>query len=160
MTSAKAESRGSGPEAVPAEAAEFAVAYLRELSPDLRGCALLDADGKLLAASGDDGWHDAAGALLAAADAAGGERADQVHVGTEEGEAFAVRHDGLAMVAVTDRFTLASLVLFDIRTILRDLALGGEVVDRRAIERPARAEPAEGEEADPALGGWPAAEEL
>jgi hypothetical protein len=43
-------------------------------------------------------------------------------VATEDGEAYAVRLAGLAMVAVTDRFALASLVLADMRATLRDLA--------------------------------------
>ena len=68
---------------------------------------------------------EAGAALLEAADAAGGEPAAQVHVATEDGEAFAVRHGGLAMVAVADRFTLASLMIFDMRAVLRDLAGSG-----------------------------------
>ena len=56
-----------------------------------------------------------------AADAAGDEPAGHVHVATEDGEAFAVRHEGCAMVAVTERFTLASLMIFDMRAVLRDL---------------------------------------
>ena len=107
----------------PQAAAEAAVARLREMSADLRGCALLDSDGQALATTGDTGrWGEAGAALLAAADAAGGERAGHVHVGTEDGEAFAVRHGELAMVAVADRFTLASLMIFDMRAVLRDLA--------------------------------------
>ena len=35
---------------------------------------------------------------------------------------FAVRHEGLAAVAVTERFALASLMFFDMRAALRDLA--------------------------------------
>ena len=42
-------------------------------------------------------------------------------MGTEDGEAFGVRHGDLAMVAVADRFTLASLMIFDMRAVLRDL---------------------------------------
>jgi predicted regulator of Ras-like GTPase activity (Roadblock/LC7/MglB family) len=111
---------------VPAEAAETAVARLREMSADLRGCALLGSDGQVLAASGDrDRWAAAAADLLAAADEAGDEPASHVHVATEDGEAFAVREDGLAMVAVTERFTLASLMIFDMRAVLRDLAREG-----------------------------------
>jgi hypothetical protein len=143
---------------VPPEAAEFAVAHMVELSPDLRGCALLDGGGEVLAASGEPGpWREAAAELLAAADRAGAEPAQEVHVGTEDGEAFAIRNGGLAMVAVTDRFSLASLVMFDIRTILRDLARRGEAADRRAG---GRAMPEDGEHGDPAAGGWPAAEEI
>ena len=106
--------------------AERAVARMREMSVDLRGCAVLDSDGRALAASGDpDRWEEAGAAFFAAADAAGEEPASHVHVGTEDGEAFGVRHQGLAMVAVAERFTLASLMIFDMRTVLREMA-GGE----------------------------------
>jgi hypothetical protein len=110
---------------VPAEAAEAAVGRLREMSADLRGCAVLGEGGEVLAATGDaDQWGPAAAALLSAADAAGAEPAGHVHVATEDGEAFAVRHEGLAIVAVSERFTLASLMIFDMRAVLRDLAKG------------------------------------
>jgi hypothetical protein len=113
--------------------AELAVARIGEMSPDLQGCAVLDAAGDAIAASGGGGdWASAGAALLAAADAADGSPAWQVHVATEDGEAFAVREGGLAMVAVANRFTLASLMLFDMRTVLRDLASGNGVPDRRA----------------------------
>jgi hypothetical protein len=96
---------------------------MTEMSVDLRGCAVLDSDGRTLAASGDhERWGPAAGELLAAADAAVDRPASQVHVGTEDGEAFALRFGGFAMVAVAERFTLASLMLFDMRAVLRDLA--------------------------------------
>jgi hypothetical protein len=107
---------------VPEEAAETAVARLREMSADVRGCALIDADDGVLAATGDrEPWGAAATELLAAADGAGGEPASHVHVATEDGEAFAVRHEGLAMVAVAERFALTSLMMFDMRAVLRDL---------------------------------------
>ncbi len=108
---------------VPAEAAEAAVGRLREMSADLRGCALLGPDGGVLAATGSpDRWRSAGAELLSAADSAGGEPADHVHVATEDGEVFAVREEGLAMVAVAERFTLASLMVFDMRAVVRDLA--------------------------------------
>jgi hypothetical protein len=111
---------------VPEEAAETAVARLREMSADLRGCVLLDAVGEVLAATGDhESWGAAATELLAAAGAAEDEPASHVHVATEDGEAFAVRHEGLAMVAVAERFALASLMVFDMRAVLRDLAANG-----------------------------------
>jgi hypothetical protein len=107
---------------VPSAAAETAVARLEEMSADLRGCALLGADGEVAAATGDpESWGAAATELLAAADAAGDEPASHVHVATEDGEAFALRHEGLAMVAVAERFALTSLMFFDMRAILRDL---------------------------------------
>jgi hypothetical protein len=88
----------------------------------LRGCALLGPGGETLAASGDaERWGDAARGLLAVAEAARREPVSQVHVATEDGEVFAVRHRGLAAVAVTERFALASLMTFDMRAVLREL---------------------------------------
>jgi len=111
--------------AVDGEAAAGALAYLTEMSPDLRGAAILAADGAVLAASGRaDRWREDVATLFEVADRAGGEPVEQLHVGTEQGEVFALRHEGLAAVAVTDRFALASLLLFDMRSILRDLAAG------------------------------------
>jgi hypothetical protein len=105
------------------DAAEAALAFLGEMSLDLRGAAILDSGGAVLAASGDRGrWGEDAGALLEIADRAGAEPAEQVHIATEQGEVFALRHAGFAAVAVTERFALASLMFFDMRSILRDLA--------------------------------------
>jgi predicted regulator of Ras-like GTPase activity (Roadblock/LC7/MglB family) len=107
-------------------AAESALAYLTEMSLDLRGGAILAGDGSVLAASGDpDRWREDAAALFAVADRAGGDPVEQIHIATEQGEVFAMRHAGLAAVAVTDRFALASLMLFDMRSVLRDLVSGG-----------------------------------
>ena len=100
-----------------------ALARMREMSADLRGCAILAADGRVMAASGDpERWGAIGAGFLAAADSARDEPVARVHVATADGEAFAVREGGLAMVAVADRFTLASLMLFDMRAVLRDLA--------------------------------------
>lgn len=113
--------------AVSAEAAEAALAYLTEMSPDLRGAAILAGDGTVLAGSGEAGrWREDAAALFAVADRAGGEPVEQIHIGAEQGEVFALRHAGLAAVAVTERFALASLTFFDMRALLRDLAAGGD----------------------------------
>jgi len=113
--------------AVTDEAARGALAYLTELSPDLRGAAILDSGGVVLAASDSpERWREDAVALLAVADRAGEGPVEQLHVGTEQGEVFAVREESLALVAVTDRFALASLLFFDMRSVLRDLAGGGD----------------------------------
>lgn len=104
------------------EAAARALSGLAEMTPDMRGGAILGG-GEVLACSGDaERWQETANALLRAADAAGPAPAEQVHVATEEGEVFALRSGGLAGVAVTDRFVLASLIAFDMRSALRDLA--------------------------------------
>jgi predicted regulator of Ras-like GTPase activity (Roadblock/LC7/MglB family) len=110
---------------VSGEAAEQALGYLTEMSVDLRGGAILTASGEVLAASGEaERWGAAAKRLLAAADGAEGQPVEQIHVATEQGEVFAVRAEGLVAIAVTDRFTLASLMAYDLRAILRDLARG------------------------------------
>jgi len=118
---------GQTSEAVSPEAARGALAFLTEMSPDLRGAAILDRDGAVLAASSQpERWREDAATLLGVADSAGEEPVDRLHIATEQGEVFAVRHAGLAVVAVTDRFALASLLLFDMRSLLRDLADGGD----------------------------------
>ena len=110
--------------AVSGEAAEGALAYLTEMSPDLRGAAILSSSGAVLAASGDaERWREDAATLFEVADR-GSEPFEQIHIGTEQGEVFALRLAGLAAVVVTDRFALASLTFFDMRALLRDLAAG------------------------------------
>ena len=105
--------------------AEVALARLTAMSADLRGAVILAPDGSPLAASGSaERWGRAAGELLAAADAAAGEAVTHAHVGTEDGEAFAVRDGGYAVVAAAERSALASLLFFDIRSVLRDLLRG------------------------------------
>lgn len=99
-----------------------AASRFTDLSTDFRGCAIFRAGG-VLASTGDaERWIEAGRALLDAADRAAGEPATHAHVATEEGEAFAVRLGELEMVAVTERFTLASLVLADMRAALREVA--------------------------------------
>ncbi len=94
------------------------------MSPDLRGAAILGPDGQALAATEGDPerWRDDAAALFAAADEAEGAPVEQIHIATEQGEVFAIRNAGLAAISVTDRFALASLMLFDLRSALRQLA--------------------------------------
>lgn len=121
-TRAPAKPQASAPnEADAALAAE----RFAELSPAIRGCVILGAGDRSLGASGDrKAWAEAALQLLKSADRAAGGRCSQAHVATEEGETYAVRLGELAMVAVTDRFTLASLVHSDLRSTLRDLERG------------------------------------
>ncbi len=102
------------------------VEHLQEISPEMRGCAILAAGGEVLASSGpDEGWGEAGRDLIAAADAAGGEPVAHAHVATGDGEAFCVREGGLTAIAVADRFTLSSLMIFDMRNALRQLAAPG-----------------------------------
>jgi hypothetical protein len=100
-----------------------AVSYLENISPQMRGCAILSTEGEVLAASGSrERWGEAGRDLIGAADAAGSEPVAHAHVATGDGEAFCVREGGLVAVAVAERFTLASLMIFDMRTALRELA--------------------------------------
>jgi predicted regulator of Ras-like GTPase activity (Roadblock/LC7/MglB family) len=112
------------PTAPSSASAEAALAFLTEMSPDLRGAAIISGDGSVLASTGEEPerWREDAAALFAVADAAEEEQVEQVHVATEQGEVFAIRAAGLAAVAVTDRFALASLMLYDMRSALRELA--------------------------------------
>ncbi len=121
-------------EVAPGDAAAAALAFLAEMSPDLRGAAIFDGRGAVLAAAGEpDRWSEGAAALFEIAGRAGGEPVEQVHIATEQGEIFALRHAGLAAVAVTERFALASLMFFDMRATLRDLADGGRRVENPPI---------------------------
>lgn len=106
------------------ESAEAALEFLAEMSPDLRGAAILGPGGEVLAATEGEAerWQEDARTLFAVADEAEGEPVEQIHIATEQGEVFAVRNVGLAAVAVTERFALASLLLFDLRSTLRQLA--------------------------------------
>ena len=116
------QARSGGPSAADAE---VAIARLRAMSADLRGCVILDPEGEPLGTSGDlERWAEAGRGLLAAADAAAGEPVTHAHVGTEDGEAFAVRDQGFALIAAADRFALTSLLFFDIRVVLNDLVRG------------------------------------
>lgn len=109
------------------ESATAALEFLGEMSPDLRGAAILGPAGEVLAVSAGEPerWREDAAALFAAADSAEEAPVEQVHIATEQGEVFAIRNAGLAAVAVTDRFALASLLLFDMRSMLRELAASG-----------------------------------
>jgi len=114
-------------ETITGDSAATALSYLSEMSPDFRGGAILDTTGAVLAASGPaERWREDVATLLDVADGAEAEPVEQIHIATEQGEVFAVRQKGLVAVAVTDRFALASLLFFDMRAILRDLAAGGD----------------------------------
>jgi hypothetical protein len=107
--------------------------YLLELEPDIRAAALIDGDGTVLectaAESGTsgtaidpDGFGPAAVQLITAVDRAGSKPFDSCHIAAPEAEVFMVREEDLSLVAVTERFVLASLMAFDMRMALRDLA--------------------------------------
>ena len=90
-------------------------------SAGVRACALFDLDGELLAASGDNDWVGQARRIWSAAADPSRPAPVHVHVATDGGEVFAVRGGDLTIVAIADRFALASLVLCDLRAALRGL---------------------------------------
>src|SRR5690348_17016370 len=94
----------------------IALAYLRELSTDLRAGLVLDAEGGRLA--GDEALAGPARALLAAAP----EGPVDLEVGTGTGMVFAARDDRHAVVVACGRHALPALVRHDLRTILGRLA--------------------------------------
>lgn len=105
------------------ESAARVLEELAELEPELRGAAIIGPGRTALAVRSEDpGWAGDAIALLGAVDAAGGREVDSAHIATEQAEVFVVREGDLALVAVTERFVLASLTGFDMRMSLRDLA--------------------------------------
>ena len=93
----------------------LALDYLRELSADIRSGVVLAADGKLLA--GPEALVEPARELLAAAPAA-----RELHVATADGAVFAARSERHSLVVVCGRFALPSLIRYDLRLVLGDLA--------------------------------------
>jgi hypothetical protein len=95
--------------------------HIAGLSADIRACVLLDADGRLVAV---DEAHEADGQAFA--DLARGllERAGtpQVEVSTGIGIVYAISAGGWIVAAVTGRFALSSLVFYDLRRVLGELA--------------------------------------
>jgi hypothetical protein len=93
----------------------LALDYLRELSADIRSGVVLAPDGRLLA--GPEALADPARELLAAAP-----DAHELHVATPDGAVFAARSERHALVVVCGRFALPSLIRYDLRLVLGDLA--------------------------------------
>jgi hypothetical protein len=93
----------------------LALDYLRELSADILSGVVLDPDGTLLA--GPEHLADAARDLLEAAPTA-----EELHVNTADGAVFAARSGHHALVVVCGRLALPSLIRYDLRLVLADLA--------------------------------------
>jgi hypothetical protein len=110
----------------PASPAKSAAERLCEMSEDARAAVILDAGGELAGASGTDRASDLAslaGELLEAVDAAApGEPPEQVEAQVEAGAVFVVRRPDWTLAAVTRRSALSSLMFYDIRAVLGDLA--------------------------------------
>jgi sugar phosphate isomerase/epimerase len=93
----------------------LALDYLRELSADIRAGVVLDPSGALLA--GPEDLADPARDLMAAAG-----DAREVHVANADGNVFGARSDRHTLVVVCGRFALPSLIRYDLRRVLADLA--------------------------------------
>ena len=96
---------------------QLALDYLRELSADIRAGVVLDPQGALLA--GPEAMHEPARDLLTAS----GE-ARELQVTTADGAVYAARSDQHAIAVVCGRFALPSLIRYDLRVVLADLAGG------------------------------------
>jgi predicted regulator of Ras-like GTPase activity (Roadblock/LC7/MglB family) len=114
----------------PALTPVLALDYLDELSTDIEAVVVLDRDGRVAAATGDDDertdrMRELVVALLdRAADAAPGSGVDQLEVQGAEGSVFAVRGRDWTVAVVAGRKPLASLMFYDLRNVVSDLGEG------------------------------------
>ncbi|HEY0631382.1 MAG TPA: roadblock/LC7 domain-containing protein [Thermoleophilaceae bacterium] len=118
----------AGPALTPA----LALDYLDELSTDIEAAVVLDRDGAVAAATGDDEdrkerMRELFVALLdRAADAVPAAGVDQLEVTTAEGSVFAVRGSDWTVGVVAGRKPLSSLMFYDLRNVVSDLGREGE----------------------------------
>lgn len=97
------------------------VAELIEESAGLHSCAVIDSEGEVLAATDARDWAVQSDRLWRAAADPGRSEPAYIHVAIDAGELFAVRDQRFAVVGIADRFSLASLILCDLRAALRRL---------------------------------------
>jgi predicted regulator of Ras-like GTPase activity (Roadblock/LC7/MglB family) len=108
----------------------LALDYLGELSTDIEAVVVIDNDGRVAAATGDDDdraerMRELFVALLDRAAAAAPESGvDQLEVTTAEGSVFAVRGREWTVGVVAGRKPLASLMFYDLRNVVSDLGAG------------------------------------
>jgi hypothetical protein len=116
---------------------ELALAYLHQLSADIRAAIVLDDAGNVLA--GPPALAAPARALLAAAtvsapDANGARGSVVVCARSACGFAFGARDERHAVVVAAGPLALSALVLHDLRSVLA--ALGGRMPDTPVSEAP------------------------
>lgn len=92
-------------------------------SLELRQGAIFDGDGHQLFATDGGDWSRPVAELWSVAGLPGRD-ISYLHIGTESGDVLAVRGRGGAAVVASDRFPLASLVLSDLRAVVRELDPG------------------------------------
>jgi hypothetical protein len=98
---------------------------LVELSADARAAVLIDPSGEARGASGaadPDEFADCARELLRAVDRAATEPPAELEAQVSGGSVFAVRSEAGTLVTVARRSALASLMLYDMRTLLNGVA--------------------------------------
>jgi predicted regulator of Ras-like GTPase activity (Roadblock/LC7/MglB family) len=110
---------------------EQAIADLMEISSQVEAAVLVGSGGEALAASVPlERAARIAGAaarlLDAGSVAAGGSTPAQLEAATRSGSVFVVRDGGRTLAATTQADPTAGLVLYDLRTCLRQLADGTE----------------------------------
>ena len=108
----------------------LALDYLGELSTDVEDIVVLDGDGRVAAATGDDDERSErmrelfVAILDRAADALPDAGVDQIEVTTAEGSVFAVRGSVWTVGVVAGRKPLSSLMFYDLRNVVADLGEG------------------------------------
>src|SRR5881227_2015065 len=119
----------------------LALDYLGELSTDIEDIVVLDRDGRVAAATGDDDERSErmrelfVAILDRAADALPDAGVDQLEVTTAEGSVFAVRGRDWTVGVVAGRKPLASLMFYDLRNVVSELG-GGLAADEAAPPQP------------------------
>jgi predicted regulator of Ras-like GTPase activity (Roadblock/LC7/MglB family) len=120
----------------------LALDYLGELSTDIEAVVVLDREGRVAAATGDDKdrsdrLRELFTALLdRAADAAPETGIDQLEVTTAEGSVFAVRGREWTVGVVAGRRPLASLMFYDLRNVVSELGGGSSASGDAAPGQP------------------------
>ena len=122
--------------------AASALADLTEISSQVEAAAVVDADGAVLCSTLPDepdrlvqagfGLFDAATLRFGSS----GRSVTQVEAALRDGSIFAIREDGLGIVARTSAAPTSGLVLYDLKTCLRAVAAAKKPKPRR--RRPAK----------------------
>ena len=113
------------PVAEPALTPDIALRYLGELSTDIRTSVLLGADGEIAAAAPAAADADSLRRLtlrfFEQADDADDQEVAQIEVSTGDAAVYATRERNWTVAVVTGRFSLPSLMFYDLRTVLAAL---------------------------------------
>jgi predicted regulator of Ras-like GTPase activity (Roadblock/LC7/MglB family) len=125
-----------------------ALADLVEISSQIEAAVLVDGDGSVVASTLDDATRAAALATVTqdvvarAETVAAGREVTQVEVSLAEGSVFAVRSGARTILATTRPDPTVGLVLYDLRSALRNAAASTASKPKRT--RAKKAAPAEG----------------